>query len=79
MGSCLKGELESMMIGWTFLFVDARGKLGGLLLGWSSIFFHLLNAWGVGLGLCASLFYIELNLDICFSNIYGPYIDRVAF
>ena len=41
--------------------------------------FHLLNAWGVGSGLCASLFSIELNLDVCLANIYGPYIDIVSF
>ena len=62
-----------------FLSLDARGKSGGLLLGWKSIFFHLLNDWGVGLGLCATLFSIEVNLDVCLANIYGPYIDREVF
>ena len=72
-------ELESMLKGWNFLSLDARGKYGGLLLVWRSIFFHLLNAWGVDSGLCASLFSIELNLDICVINIYGPYTDREGF
>ena len=78
-GTLFADELESMMSGWTFLSVDARGKSEGLLLGWRSRFFHLLNAWGVGSCLCASLFSIELNLDICFANIYGPYNDIVVF
>ena len=33
----------------------------------------------MGLGLCASLFSLELNLDVCLVNIYGPYIDREVF
>ena len=78
-GALFVDELESMMSGWTVLSVDARGKSGGLLLGWRSKFFHLLNAWGVGSGLCASLFSIEHNLDLCFANIYGPYNDREFF
>ena len=72
-------EMEYILKGWTFLSVDAQGKYGGLLLGWKSRFFHLLNAWGVGSGLCASLFSLELNLDVSLVNIYGPYIDREVF
>ena len=59
--------------------MDARGKSGGLLLGWRSRFFHSLNAWGVGSGICASLFSIELNLALCLANIYGPYSDKEVF
>ena len=72
-------EMESILKGWTFLSLDAQGKSGGLLLGWNSRFFHLLNAWGMGSGLCASLFSLELNLDVCLVNIYGPYINREVF
>ena len=42
-------------------------------------FFHLMNAWAVGSGLCVSFFSTELNLDLCFANIYGPYFDREGF
>ena len=72
-------EMESMLKGWTFLSLDAHGKSRGLLLGWRSRFFHLLNAWGVDSGLCASLSSFELNLDICVVNIYGPFIDREGY
>ena len=78
-GNLFVNELESMLSGWTFLSMDARGKSRGLLLGWRSRFFHLLNAWGVGSGPCVSLFSIELNMDVCFANIYGPYNDRAVF
>ena len=30
-------------------------------------------------GLCVSLFSIELNMDLCFVNIYGPYVERERF
>ena len=72
-------ELESLLKGWNFLSLDACGKSRGLLLGWRSRCFHLLNAWGVVSGLCASLFSFELNLDICVVNIYGPFIDRERY
>ena len=78
-GHILVVELENLLKGWTFISLDARGKSGGLLLGWKSRFFHLLNAWGVGSGLCASIFSIELNMEVCLANIYGPYIDREGF
>ena len=35
-GTMFVVELESMLKGWTFLSLDARGKSGGLLLGWRS-------------------------------------------
>ena len=50
-GHLLVAELETMLKGWTFLSLNARGKSGGLLLGWRSRFFHLLNGCGVGSGL----------------------------
>ena len=78
-GVLFVNELESMLKGWSFLSMDARGKSRGLLLGWKTRFFHLLNAWGVGSGLRASLSSIELNLDVCLANIYGPYCDREVF
>ena len=30
-------------------------------------------------GLCVVLYSIELQLDLCFINLYGPYIDKEAF
>ena len=75
-GVLFAGELESMLNGWNFFSVDAREKSGGLPLGWRTHSFHLLNAWAVGSGLCVSFFSIELNMDLCFVNIYGPYVQR---
>ena len=30
-------------------------------------------------GLCVSLYSTELQMEICFINIYGPYVDREGF
>ena len=43
-GVLFSGELENMLNGWSFVFVDAKGRLGGLLLGWKSQFFQLHNS-----------------------------------
>ena len=39
----------------------------------------MLNAWACCLGLCVSLFSIELKMNLCFLNLYGPYVDREVF
>ena len=67
-GHVLVVELENLLKGWTFISLDARGKSGGLLSGWKSRFFHLLNAWGVGSGLCASVFSFKLKFGCVFSQ-----------
>ena len=30
-------------------------------------------------GLCVSLFSTELKVDLCFVNVYGPYVERETF
>ena len=78
-GSVLVKEMESMLTDWQFISVDAKGRSGGLLLGWTSRKFLLHNAWAMFSGLCAALHSIELQLDLCFINLYGPYTDKEGF
>ena len=78
-GCILVREMELLLKDWKFVSVDAKGRYGGLLLGWRTRNFHLLNAWAMTSGLCVVLYSFELQLDLCFINIYGPYIDREAF
>ena len=59
--------------------MDAKGRSRGLLLGWRTRNFHLLNAWAMTSGLCVGLHSIELQLDLCFINLHGLYINREAF
>ena len=78
-GCILVREMELLLKYWQFVSVDAKGRSGGLLLGWRTRNFHLLNAWAMTFGLCAVLNSIEWQLDLCFINLYGPYIDREFF
>ena len=73
-GCILVKEMELLLKGWQFVYVDAKGRSGGLLLGWRTRNFLFLNAWAMNFGLCVILHSIELQLDLCFINLYGPYI-----
>ena len=78
-GSFLVTALESMLKEWNFVFIDAKGRSGGLLLGWRFRHLLLLNAWACYSGLCVLLFSIELKMNFCILNLYGPYVDRESF
>ena len=39
----------------------------------------LLNSWAMDSGLCVSLYSTELKMDLCFVNVYGPYVEREGF
>ena len=43
-GVLFVGELESLLFGWSFVSVDAKGESGGLLLGWRSQYLLFLNS-----------------------------------
>ena len=60
-GLGLVGELESMLPGWVFISLDAKGMSGGLLIGWRNRHFKLINAWAMEFGLCASLYSTEMK------------------
>ena len=78
-GCMMVKDLELILKGWQFVSVDARGIYGGLLLGWRTRNFLLLNAWAMTSGVCVVLHSIELQLDITFLNLFGPYLDREFF
>ena len=59
--------------------MDSKGRSGGLLVGWRTRNFLLVNAWAFPSGLCVVLHSIELQLELSFINIYGPYSDRELF
>ena len=78
-GCNLVKGMELLLKGCQFVSVDAKGRYGGLLLGWRTRSFHFLNAWAMCSGVCDVLYSIESQLDLCFINLYGPYIDREVF
>ena len=38
-GDLFAGDLETILNGWSFVCVDAKGKSGGILFGWTSCYF----------------------------------------
>ena len=76
---CILVKMELLLKGWQFVSVDAKGGSGGLLLGWRACNFLFLNAWAMNSGLCVVMHSIELQLDLTFINLYGPYSDREFF
>ena len=59
--------------------MDSHGRSGGLLVGWRNRVFRFLNSWALESGLCVTLYSIEIQLEFCFLNIYGPYVEREGF
>ena len=78
-GCVLVKDLELLINGWQFISVDAKGKSGGLLLGWKSRKILFQNTWAMTSGLCVVLHSFELQKELSFVNLYGPYLDREVF
>ena len=45
-GEVIRERLESWILGWSFVTVDARGRSGGLEVGWKNSCVKLINSWG---------------------------------
>ena len=78
-GVLFASTLESLLPGWTFCFVDAKGKSGGLLVGWKIRVLQFLNSWAMDSGLYVALYSTKLKLELRFLNVYGPYVEREGF
>ena len=78
-GHIIVAELELLLKGWKFYYVNAKDKFGGLLLGWKVNCFHFLNAWAVVSGISVFLYSIEFKMPFWFVNIYGPYLEWEGF
>ena len=72
-------SLESLLPGWYFCSVDAKGKSGGLLVGWNCKVLKFINSWEMDSGLYVALYSTELKMELGFLNIYGPYVEREWF
>ena len=78
-GQVIVAELELLIKGWKFVYVDVKGKSCALLLGWKVNCFHFLNAWAVVSAISVFLHSIEFKMPFWFVNIYGPYMEREGF
>jgi exonuclease III len=72
-------SLEALLLGWSFVVLDARGHSGGLAMGWRLKRSRCDNAWGFDSGLRLLLFSAELGRTVVLINVYRPYTDRKRF
>ena len=78
-GEVVRDQLESWLLGWSFLTLDARGRSGGLEVGWKTSSIQLINAWGSEAVLGIEVFVADLGISLNVVNVYGPYLNRVPF
>lgn len=71
--------LQSLLLGWDFLVIDARGRSGGLAMGWRSSYCQISNSWGCFSCLGVDISSQELNSSLYLVNVYGSYQDCVIF
>ena len=45
-GEMIQERLESWLLGWSFVTLDARGRSGGLAVGWKNRGVKMINSWG---------------------------------
>jgi exonuclease III len=71
--------LESLLPGWSFAVVDAKGCSRGLATGWRLKSCKCDRIWGFESGLGLNMFSAELGRPLLLINIYGPYSDRKRY
>ena len=81
MGDCesVQKALHSLLSGWEFLVMDARGRSGGLATSWHKARCHFNSSWGCFSCLGVDIYSQELNSSFFLINICGPYQERVVF
>jgi hypothetical protein len=71
--------LESLLPGWSFVAVDAKGRSGGLATGWLLKKCNCEQVWGFESGIGLNVFSADLGRSLTLVNIYGPYSDRQRY
>lgn len=71
--------LESLLPGWKFVVLDARGRSGGLASGWRVSSCRCVCSWGISSGVGLEVWDAELEKTVTILNIYGPYLNRARF
>ena len=61
------------------MFCGCQREVKGFASRMEESFSSFLEFLGNGIGIMCSLYSTELQMDICFINIYGPYVDREGF
>jgi hypothetical protein len=68
-----------MLLGWSFLALDANGRSGGIALGYNTRSINLFNSWGGSGHIGADIFSADLGIEIRLINVYGPCHHRPEF
>lgn len=71
--------LETLLPGWKFVAVDARGRSGGLASGWKVQSCRCDCSWGIFSGVGLEVWDTEIGKTLTILNIYGPYLNRASF
>jgi exonuclease III len=71
--------LTSLLSGWFFLGLDARGRSSGLVIGWRSRSIKLLNSWAFDSCLGGDFLVEGIGKEIRIINVYGPHTDQNSF
>ena len=71
--------LETLLPGWIFVAVDARGRSGGLASGWKVQSCRCDCSWGINSGVGLVVWDSVLGKALTILNIYGPYLNRASF
>lgn len=69
----IKEALQSLLPGWEFMALDAKGRSRGLATGWRSTLCHFSNSSGCDSCVGLEVYSQELNYFLCLVNVYGPY------
>ena len=71
--------LETLLPGWKFVAVDARGCSGGLASGWKVQSCRCDCSWGISSGVGLEVWDVVFGKTLTILNIYGPYLNRASF
>ena len=71
--------LETLLPGWNFVAMDARGRSGGLASGWKVQSCRCDKSWGINSGVGLVVWDSVLGKALTILNIYGPYLNRASF
>ena len=71
--------LETLLSGWKFVAVDARGHSRGLASGWKVQSCRCDCSWGIFSGVGLAVWDSDIGKTFTIVNIYGPYLNRASF
>jgi len=71
--------LETLLPGWKFVGVDARGRSGGVASGWNMKRCRCDSSWGFQGGVGLDIWDALLGKLVTILNVYGPYLNRAGF